>query len=235
MGRRRAKQKKIATKKVVKLGIVFRCLQCNHEDAVDCKMDKAAKIGRLTCRVCGVTYQMKVNCTSVKPTSCHCSSFHVSLSLSPFLSLFPSSHFFIIKFPLTVYFFNFFVFFWDLPYLLFPSTQIQTNSNKSNLSLSTIADLMEPIDVYCSWIDATKAMNEEDAAGGRRGGGGGGSASSSSGARQGGGYDDDDDSDVEEAVNPVEVAKRKQAEQESRDQQQDKDADDLFGSDSDSD
>ena len=87
MGRRRAKQKKIATKKVVKLGIVFRCLQCNHEDAVDCKMDKAAKIGRLTCRVCGVTYQMKVNCTSVKPTSCHCSSFHVSLSLSPFLSL----------------------------------------------------------------------------------------------------------------------------------------------------
>ena len=157
MGRRRAKQKKIATKKVVKLGIVFRCLQCNHEDAVDCKMDKAAKIGRLTCRVCGVTYQMKVNY------------------------------------------------------------------------------LMEPIDVYCSWIDATKAMNEEDAAGGRRGGGGGGSASSSSGARQGGGYDDDDDSDVEEAVNPVEVAKRKQAEQESRDQQQDKDADDLFGSDSDSD
>ena len=85
--------------------------------------------------------------------------------------------------------------------------------------------------MYCSWIDATKAMNDEDAAGGRRSGGGGGS-----GARQGGGYDDDDDdSDVEEAVNPVEVAKRKQAEQELRDQQQDKDADDLFGSDSDSD
>ena len=129
MGRRRAKQKKIATKKVVKLGIVFRCLQCNHEDAVDCKMDKAAKIGRLTCRVCGVTYQMKVNCTSVKPTSCHCSSFHVSLSLSPLF--FPWSHFFIIKFPLTVYFFNFlFCLGFALSPLFHPHKfkQIQTNS-----------------------------------------------------------------------------------------------------------
>ena len=145
MGRRRAKQKKIVTKRVVKLGTVFRCLQCNHDDAVDCKMDTKAKIGRLTCRVCAVTYQMKINY------------------------------------------------------------------------------LFEPIDVYCSWIDSTKAMNDNEAAGNSRGG------SSSSSSRQADVYS----SDEEQAVNPQELARQKQAEEDAKDKQQDKDADDLFGSDSD--
>ena len=154
MGRRRAKQKKIVTKRVVKLGTVFRCLQCNHEDAVDCKMDKSSKVGRLTCRVCAVTYQMKINY------------------------------------------------------------------------------LFEPIDVYCSWIDSTKAMNDAEASGGN-GAGGSSSSSSRSGGRQQN-YEDDE-SDSEEAVNPAELAQRKLAEEEAREKQNDKDADDLFGSDSDSD
>lgn len=38
MGRRRAKQKKIVTKKVAKLATVFRCLHCNEEGAVDCTL-----------------------------------------------------------------------------------------------------------------------------------------------------------------------------------------------------
>jgi transcription elongation factor Elf1 len=160
MGRRRAKQKKIVTKRAVKLGTVFRCLQCNHEDAVDCKMDKGSKVGRLTCRVCGVTYQMKINY------------------------------------------------------------------------------LFEPIDVYCSWIDSTKAMNDAEASGGGRGGGG----SSSSGGGGGGGGGSgrqqqyDSESDEEQAINPAELARKKLAAEEAREKQIDKDADDLFGSsDSDSD
>ena len=92
--------------------------------------------------------------------------------------------------------------------------------------------LFEPIDVYCSWIDSTKAMNDAEASGGN-GAGGSSSSSSRSGGRQQN-YEDDE-SDSEEAVNPAELAQRKLAEEEAREKQNDKDADDLFGSDSDSD
>jgi transcription elongation factor Elf1 len=155
MGRRRARQKKIVTKRVVKLGTVFKCLQCNHEDAVDCKMDKSAKVGRLQCRICAVTYQMKINY------------------------------------------------------------------------------LMEPIDVYCSWIDSTKAMNDADTEDNRRQSGGnssGRSSSSSSGGNVQNLYDDEEESDEEEAVNPAELARKKLAEEEAKEKQVDQEADELFGS-----
>ena len=96
--------------------------------------------------------------------------------------------------------------------------------------------LFEPIDVYCSWIDSTKAMNDAEASGGGRGGGGSSSNSGSGGGGGGRQQQYDSESDEEQAINPAELARKKLAAEEAREKQIDKDADDLFGSsDSDSD
>jgi transcription elongation factor Elf1 len=46
-----------------KVPTTFDCPFCNHEKAVDCKIDKDTSIGSIRCRVCNESYQMITTCT----------------------------------------------------------------------------------------------------------------------------------------------------------------------------
>ncbi|CAM9359527.1 unnamed protein product [Heterosigma akashiwo] len=61
MGRRRAKQKKIKTKKKQVVPTTFKCPFCCHDDVVECKMDWNRGKGDLTCRICGANFQASIN------------------------------------------------------------------------------------------------------------------------------------------------------------------------------
>ncbi|SPC61133.1 related to ELF1  len=54
MGKRKSSSKKPGgAKEPAPLDTVFTCLFCNHEKAVSCKIDDKARIGYLSCKVCG--------------------------------------------------------------------------------------------------------------------------------------------------------------------------------------
>lgn len=40
---------------------VFTCLFCNHEKAVSCKIDDKARIGYLSCKICGQKFSADTN------------------------------------------------------------------------------------------------------------------------------------------------------------------------------
>ena len=71
MGRRRRSQKKVTTKKKAVLAKVFKCSFCSHEDAVKVTMKHRDGIGYLSCGVCGVTFQAKINYLS-EPIDVYC-------------------------------------------------------------------------------------------------------------------------------------------------------------------
>ena len=52
----------ITGKQKVTLDSTFQCLFCNHEKAVNVRLDKKAGIGYLTCKVCGQSFQHQINC-----------------------------------------------------------------------------------------------------------------------------------------------------------------------------
>mmetsp|Transcript_20316 Transcript_20316/g.45920 ORF Transcript_20316/g.45920 Transcript_20316/m.45920 type:complete len:115 (-) Transcript_20316:272-616(-) len=60
MGRRKATQKKIK-KKRPEVAKKFKCLFCNHENAVECELNHKEKIGSLKCRICGEGWQTRIN------------------------------------------------------------------------------------------------------------------------------------------------------------------------------
>lgn len=45
MGRRKKATKVVTKKRKMEVPKVFKCLFCNHQDSVDCRMDKAAMQG----------------------------------------------------------------------------------------------------------------------------------------------------------------------------------------------
>ncbi|PWN46493.1 Elf1-domain-containing protein [Violaceomyces palustris] len=53
MGKRKSARKPQASKKAAPLDTQFTCLFCNHEKAVSCKIDDKARIGYLSCKICG--------------------------------------------------------------------------------------------------------------------------------------------------------------------------------------
>jgi transcription elongation factor Elf1 len=57
MGGKKKTAKKVVKKKRLTVAKTFKCLFCNHENAVTCSFDREAKIGELVCRVCGNTFQ----------------------------------------------------------------------------------------------------------------------------------------------------------------------------------
>ena len=61
MGRRRAKAQKVVKKKKPVMLTEFKCPFCNHEGAVECKIDYEKESGSLECRVCGASYSATVN------------------------------------------------------------------------------------------------------------------------------------------------------------------------------
>eukprot|EP00501_MAST-03F_sp_TOSAG23-6_P000115 GSMAST32.ASY1.ANO1.117.1 assembled CDS len=60
MGRRRKAKKPKKRPKLV-VASVFKCPHCNHEKSVECRMDQSTSIGELACRICGSTYQARIN------------------------------------------------------------------------------------------------------------------------------------------------------------------------------
>eukprot|EP00937_MAST-01D_sp_MAST-1D-sp2_P006181 g6181.t1 len=61
MGRRKKSGKKVIKKKKPTVATVFKCLYCGHDKCVECKLDLAKAIGTLNCRVCGESFQMRIN------------------------------------------------------------------------------------------------------------------------------------------------------------------------------
>ena len=74
MGRRKKAAKKVVKKKKPEVPKVFKCLFCNHEEAVDCKLETKSMLGPvhsspsrplippgyLTCRICGASFQTTI-------------------------------------------------------------------------------------------------------------------------------------------------------------------------------
>ena len=59
--RKKSSRKPQGPKKREPLSTQFTCLFCNHEKAVQVKMDKKAGIGDLYCKVCGQKFQTSIN------------------------------------------------------------------------------------------------------------------------------------------------------------------------------
>lgn len=60
MGRRKAAAKKMKKKKPT-VAQVFKCLFCNHLDAVECQLNYKDKIGSLNCRICGAEWETRIH------------------------------------------------------------------------------------------------------------------------------------------------------------------------------
>ncbi|ELR25143.1 elongation factor 1, putative [Acanthamoeba castellanii str. Neff] len=60
MGKRKSRAKPVKRMEQ-KVPTTFDCPFCNHEKAVDCKIDKDTSIGSIRCRVCNESYQMITN------------------------------------------------------------------------------------------------------------------------------------------------------------------------------
>lgn len=61
-GKRKAKAKKpVGPKKREPLSTNFTCLFCNHEKAVQVKLDKKNGVGELYCKICGQKFQSQIN------------------------------------------------------------------------------------------------------------------------------------------------------------------------------
>ncbi|KAK4104996.1 Elf1-domain-containing protein [Parathielavia hyrcaniae] len=61
MGKRKSSRKPQGPKKRDPLPTNFTCLFCNHENAIEIKLDKKAGCGWLNCRICGQKFQCGIN------------------------------------------------------------------------------------------------------------------------------------------------------------------------------
>ena len=61
MGRRKKAAKKVVKKKAASVPKVFKCIFCNHEESVECKLDFKVMIGDLKCRICGESFQTTIH------------------------------------------------------------------------------------------------------------------------------------------------------------------------------
>lgn len=68
MGKRKSRAKPVK-KVVAKVPTTFDCPFCNHEKAVDCKIDKDTQIGSIRCRICNESFQMITTCTPLFSSS----------------------------------------------------------------------------------------------------------------------------------------------------------------------
>eukprot|EP00620_Florenciella_sp_RCC1587_P012708 CAMPEP_0182564930 /NCGR_PEP_ID=MMETSP1324-20130603/6770_1 /TAXON_ID=236786 /ORGANISM="Florenciella sp., Strain RCC1587" /LENGTH=93 /DNA_ID=CAMNT_0024778491 /DNA_START=37 /DNA_END=315 /DNA_ORIENTATION=- len=60
MGRRKTAMKKLKKKRPT-VAQTFKCLFCNHEDAVECELNHREKIGKLKCRICGADWETRIH------------------------------------------------------------------------------------------------------------------------------------------------------------------------------
>lgn len=61
MGKRKKSTRTPAKKLTLKLDTKFNCLFCNHDKSVSCTLDKKNSIGSLQCKICGQTFQTRIN------------------------------------------------------------------------------------------------------------------------------------------------------------------------------
>ncbi|CAG98764.1 Elf1p [Kluyveromyces lactis] len=61
MGKRKKSSRGPAKKIVQRLDTAFNCLFCNHERSVSVTMDKKNNIGSLHCKICGQSFQTRIN------------------------------------------------------------------------------------------------------------------------------------------------------------------------------
>ncbi|KIW75503.1 hypothetical protein Z517_10244 [Fonsecaea pedrosoi CBS 271.37] len=59
--RKKSSSKPQGPKKREPLASTFTCLFCNHEKAIQVKLDKKAGVGNLHCKVCGQRFQTGIN------------------------------------------------------------------------------------------------------------------------------------------------------------------------------
>jgi transcription elongation factor Elf1 len=59
--RKKSSSKPQGPKKREPLSTTFTCLFCNHEKAIQVKLDKKAGVGNLHCKVCGQRFQTGIN------------------------------------------------------------------------------------------------------------------------------------------------------------------------------
>ncbi|QHS74443.1 Elf1p [Saccharomyces paradoxus] len=64
MGKRKKSTRKPTKRLVQKLDTKFNCLFCNHEKSVSCTLDKKNSIGTLSCKICGQSFQTRINSLS---------------------------------------------------------------------------------------------------------------------------------------------------------------------------
>eukprot|EP00941_MAST-03F_sp_MAST-3F-sp1_P004507 g4507.t1 len=60
MGRRKKAAKPKPKKRPV-VAKVFKCPLCSHARSVECKLDSSTSIGNLLCRICGGSYQQRID------------------------------------------------------------------------------------------------------------------------------------------------------------------------------
>ncbi|KAK4127705.1 Elf1-domain-containing protein [Parathielavia appendiculata] len=61
MGKRKSSRKPQGPKKRDPLPTNFTCLFCNHENAIEIKLDKKSGCGWLNCKICGQKFQCGIN------------------------------------------------------------------------------------------------------------------------------------------------------------------------------
>ncbi|AQZ17581.1 ELF1 (YKL160W) [Zygosaccharomyces parabailii] len=61
MGKRKKSTRKPLKRLVFKLDTKFNCLFCNHDKSVTCTLDKKNSIGSLQCKICGQSFQTRIN------------------------------------------------------------------------------------------------------------------------------------------------------------------------------
>lgn len=59
--RKKSSRKPAGPKKREALDTEFTCLFCNHDKAIQVKLDKKAGIGDLSCKICGQKFQSNIN------------------------------------------------------------------------------------------------------------------------------------------------------------------------------
>jgi len=64
MGRRKKAAKKIVQKKKYVVATVFKCIFCNHDGSVQCKLNYNTLVGELSCRVCDAHFEMRIHTLS---------------------------------------------------------------------------------------------------------------------------------------------------------------------------
>ncbi|CCK68928.1 Elf1p KNAG_0B04940 [Huiozyma naganishii CBS 8797] len=64
MGKRKKSSRGPVKRVVQRLDTKFNCLFCNHEQSVSCTLDKKNSIGTLSCKICGQSFQTRINTLS---------------------------------------------------------------------------------------------------------------------------------------------------------------------------